>query len=358
MADLSTAIQGVLGGFFQSGPDDSLLTVDPSGVTPQETLSKIKTTTGDASSSLLDKAKAGFSTSDLNLKDLSRMVKIGENGVGLNTSEALRVFDRSLGTSIGGIESVSAKVKSDAISSALKLAGFPGVGELVNKAGQTYSVWDTARTDNAMGVFKALARLTGNDALGGVVSDIAKDSAFGALLTEALELGVPDAIDEIMNQVKDKELAKQRLIASLQSIVLRCDLASLRKVIEYIGAEAVIAKMPDAVMFLLAGYRFPPRTKPADYAALKAYLVETLGLVQPTWTLTKRNGVDVPALAPFSRISRDASIVLLSHTTPALNGLDPEYLVPVLCAKSYTLQDIQILGKKFYPQLVQWGLTR
>lgn len=357
---VSAALKGIVSSVFSTGPDDSLLKVDGFGITPTEVLSKLSTTPGSSTgpTSFLNKVTSGFKSSNLNLGDLSRIVKIGDQGVGVDQSEALRVLDRTLGTSVSGIESLNAKVKGDAISSILEVAGLPGVGQIVDKAANTYAIFDGARTDSAMGLLKAIGRITGNDALGGLVSAVSKDSMLGSLLTEAMALGVPDAIDEIWGQLKDKESAKQRLIASLPSVVLRCDLASLRKIIEYIGAEAVLAKMPDTVMYLLAGYRFPTRTKPADYPTLKTYLLETIDLVDPLWKETKRNGASVSALKPFTRTSRDARILLLSTTDPLHEGIDPVFKTPVLMAPSYVQQDIQLLGKKMFPVLGHWGLVK
>lgn len=357
---ISASIKGVVSSIFSTGADDSLLKVDGFGKTPTETLSKLSTAPGSATgpTSFLDKVTGGFSNSKLNLGDLARIVKVGEKGVGVDPSESLRILDRTLGTSLGGIESLNTKVKADALASLAKLAGLNGIAELIPKAGNALAIFDGARTDSALALMKAIGRLTGNDALGGLISSISKDSMLGALLTEAMALGVPDAVDAIWGQVKDKEAAKQRLIASLPSVVLRCDLASLRKIIEYIGAAAVLAKMPDTVLYLLAGYRFPTRTKVADYPALKTYLLETIVLVDPFWRDAKRKGATVPALRPFSRISRDAKLLLLSTTVPEHNGTDPVFKTDVLIAPSYVLIDITILGKKMFPELGHWGLVK
>lgn len=357
---ISAALKGVVSSVFSTGPDDSLLKVDGFGTTPTETLSKLSTAPGSATgpTSFLDKLTGGFKNSGMDLADITRIVKIGEKGVGLDPSEALRALDRSLGTSISGIESLNSKVKTDALQSLAKLAGFPGLSTLVGQAGAAYAIFDGARTDSALGLMKAIARLTGNDALGGLISGLSKDSLLGSLLTEALALGVPDAIDQIWGAMKDKDAAKQRLIASLPSVVLRCDLASLRKIIGYIGAEAVLAKMPDTIMYLLAGYRFPTRTKVTDYPELKTYLVDTILMIDTKWMTTKRKGVDISSLKPFTRISRDARLLLLSSVVPAHKGTDPLYKTPVLIAPSYTQTDIRQLGKKMFPVLGHWGLIK
>jgi hypothetical protein len=116
---------------------------------------------------------------------------------------------------------------------------------------------------------------------------------FGKIMAKASEYGIPEAIDMLLAKMADDKERKRLLIENLKNFVYQSDLVSINKVIDYVGAQGALARVPDFVSLLMTFYHYPMGvSKPT--VALRDQLAATLARVDPNWYLYNRKVVNDP----------------------------------------------------------------
>lgn len=339
-------------GTASTGPDDSLIAVDANGTTSEMVLSKVKSAATSAGSNLVDTAKK----TAMDPKAIASSIKITNGKFGLDGGSLQDILTKGLSKAnsakrVGGVGGVNLTGIPGLSNSQSKLAeGYLGdiignsASEVINGAGQAYKIGDGIQTDSASGLMKGIAKLADFPAFASVLDQNSFTATALSYLDSAIAMGIPSAIDVLMKKIKDDKRARARILANVRGAVLRADIATIKIIIEYIGAPAVMQQVPDAPVFILAAYNFPHGTKPKKYAALRAELIGLLSELDPLWDKEKRNGILVNKLDPFTRLSSAAKILLT---------LQPEYDVPIAMALSYRKVDLYGLLKKSYPLMIR-----
>ena len=306
-------------------------------------LSRLSATSQTAGNAIADAVKGG----KLKLSDISGITTIKDGNIGIDKNFAGRRADQVAGQNISGIFGTNPNLRTKALSNILGLTGNSRAQYITDQTGGIMKILDGADTSRASGLTKAISMLFKDTALGSYIDDNAVLGTAMAYLEEAIALGVPTLIDSIMGKVNADKDAKKRLIDNTLLIVARGDLATLNKIMDWIGPEGVLIKVPQAVKILLGAYKLPFRSEPGKYQEYREELIGTLNRLKPEWHLTTMGTERVYDFDVFSRVSAHSKLLLL------LND-DPTYLVPVLAAPKYKMVDLIDLARRNYPLMAVW----
>lgn len=338
-------------GMASTGPDDSLVAVDAHGSTPSEVVSRFKKTSNEIGGAALD----GVSKSMLDPKNIVEVIKVDDGKIGVDSNSLGDVLKDAI------IDAADSKRRLDGV----KLGNVPGLPSdqaklaesildglvderyagLINDAGELYEIASKTDTGSASSLMKAIGKFAGVDAFQGIIDQNAWVATGLSYLDAAMKLGIPNAIDELMKKFKDDKKAREQLISNVRGVILRGDVATLKKIIDWTSAQSVIDQVPDACYLLLSCYRFPRDTKPTQYPELRTELLGVLNDLDATWSTINRNGTEVGYLDPFSRISPDSRKLL---------QLEPEFDVQLMIASKYRTADLVLTLTKQYPVIRNW----
>lgn len=327
-----------------TGPKTDLVAVDAYGTTPSTGLSRLSKVVNESVSGVGDALKK----SNLKVSDVAQIVTIKDGQVGIDPRTAGARADQVAGQNISGIFGTNPNLKQKALSNILGITENPRAQHITDQAGNIVRIWDGADTSRASGLTTAVNALFKDTPLGVYRDD---DGILGtalAYLEEAVALGIPDAIDAIMNKMDQDKLAKQQLIDSTLMILARGDLVTLMKIMDWVGPEGIFIKVPNAIQILLGAYQFPFRSTPDQYPQYRVQFLEVLTRLKADWAYTTVEGEVMFDFSVFTRLSAHARILLL------LND-DATYLVPALAARNYPVIDLYQNLRQKYPKMATWS---
>lgn len=327
---------------FVTGPNDDVVAVDARGTTPKEVLAKSKITPQSPGLKALERIK----NPDLNANDVAKMISL-KGGAGIDKKEALGRIDNVLGQNVSGIFGQSPGLKEKAAGNLLGILTDGRYNGILGDTGELLEIGRGVDSNRATALMKAVKQFSNV----GVIGDFVDNNAYVALglglLETAAEWGIIDAIDTIMGKLRAEKLAKARLVEGLRGAVLRGDIRMVNKILDLTSVEAALARMPNMIVLLLAGFRFAPKTPIEDYPGIKAELIALLVRVNPKWDVIVRNGVEIPDLAPF-RTASQASRILLQL------GNDERWRLQCLIGNKFRYQNLSDLARVQYPVLQAW----
>jgi len=327
---------------FVTGPDDDVLAVDARGNTPKATLAK---TTKQPETPQL-KALERLKNTELNAADVAKMVSL-KGGVGVDKKEALGRIDNVLGQNVSGIFGQSQSLKEKAAGNLLKLVTNGQANGIIDDTGELLALGRDVDSNKATALMKAVKQFSNVGIIGDFIDNNAYLATGMALLDMASAFGIPQAIDTIMGKLKNERLAKARLVEGLRGAVLRGDFKTVNKIMDITGVPAALARIPNMVVLLLAGFRFPPKTPVEEFAGYRTEMLATLTRINPKWDVVVRNGVEVPDLTPFRTASQASRIVLM------LNN-DETYRMQCMIGNKFRYQVLSDLARIQYPILQAW----
>lgn len=306
-------------GFLQNGPKDESLVVDPYGVSDNNILNSL----GDKISGFAQDMFGELRSSPSLVSDLTSMLTNGGNFAISKEGLADRVLG-ALGGQSGMIRNLSDTMKSSLVNG----MGLPeGIYDTAISliGGQSTSI-NVGNINSAKEIFSLISSITRSDQLGGLFDVGGESSLLAGVMREAIALGVPDAIDILIEKSKHDDIAYNALYANMQVAVDYSDLDTINTMIDKIGVNAFLGQCPDAVQRLLTSYELPVGTSSANYDNEWAALETVLNKLRPGWGKIKRNGVLINDLTFYATVSTDARRLMLRES---------DHLVPVLIGSTY-----------------------
>ncbi len=186
-----------------------------------------------------------------------------------------------------------------------------------------------------------ISSITGNAQVIKVLDLEGENALFGTIIKSAIALGVPKAIDQILDKISDEKLRKKLMVDNLEISARMSDLVTVNKVLDEIGVEKALTKVPKLINVLLTFYRIPETKKPESIASLKTKLLTLLNRINPTWSDTTRNGVTIKNLEPFTYSSKDARTLFTT---------DDNYRTLAMIAPTYKSENVMRLLRRSYPK--------
>lgn len=353
-AKLSPAVVSV-------GPTDELVANDGRGNTPQSTINKQSTQTSKQANVIGE----GERESKIKIpKDKVKNFltkKISEPKI--SDSAAQQGLEASIGKKLVSIygattnDPEAAKAQQRAVTAYRDDKTGRNKTELKDAAGNSIQIWDRADPTKVASLANAFKSIGSNVSQTGIIDEKGKFAAALGLLDQAVALGVPQLIDDIVTYVKNNKEAKRVLIESARQVIQRSDIPTLNKIIDLVGGQGVLSRVPDAISLLLMFYRFKWGTKTADYPARRAELIAVLNRLDANWNTTKRNGVATSNLSVTNYMSQNAKTLFLlaQPGTTDDNFFDQPYLLEAVMAGAYPFRNLQQLGRSMYPEIAVWG---
>lgn len=341
----------------ETGPFDDLVAVDAYAATPEVTEEKLAN-----EPEAINEGLAGLKDISVSPADLTKIIMFDKGSPGidsnklsdvaktnaiaaiLNNGEAGKRIDQAAGQNLNSIPGLDKNTK--VVAETL----MPGILEnetlqMADTAGGWIKIGKDADLSSATGITKAIKKLTKDSAIGDFIDNNAELGIAMSYLDEAVKLGIPSMIDALIKKYRDDKRFIERLINSTRSVIMRSDIDSLNIILDEVGSEGVLSRVPDACTLLLSAYRYPRKTEPKEYPDKRTQLLTVLNRIDPLWDTLPRAGVTTSALQPFFRISKQASELLL---------MEPGYDVPIMIAKSYPPVDLGSLARRCFPRMRAW----
>lgn len=327
----------VVPGFLETGPKDEALVVDPYGVSDNSILNNV----AKAASGMVQDAIESLRRSPDLIADLTSMTLLGEGSFSMVRDNLANRVIGSLGGQYGIVNNLTGSLRES----------------IVNGRGLPEGIFDTAvmvvnhqvekfnanGMENARQVYSLVDQITSHRDLNQFF-DIGSESALMAgVMRELIALRVPGSLEVLVEKAPHEEVAYNALYANMRVAVEYSDLDTVNLMIDHLGPEAFLARVPDAVQVLLSNYELPLGTHDGLYAAEWIALQACLDSLSPGWGRTLRNGEVVSDLSFYATLSEDAKKLML---------LDPEYQIAALVGPAYqgTPDMLQELRQR-YPYL-------
>jgi len=309
-------------------------------ITAESTLSGFKSTVSESVSKLGNM----FKTTRFDATDLVKTINL-KDGVGLDKSALTSQLSKVSGYRFDSTSTFLSGLQGTATD---KLTSYLGKDQssIKNLLGEVVSVANGDGT-SARSLFGVIGDVLGGDWVN-YFPDIAGQAAFfGTLIEKAMELGIPDAIDDLLDKIDDEETRKELLISNAEKCAKAGDIANLELIKGYIGAAALKAKVPDLVKYVMQGYKLPTNNSSnatvPDYAGIYSKMMSLFNSVDPGWDVTDRNGV---------KISRLYCFVTASESTRKVFAYAGSYADVMLLAPSYPTNTAKAIATRDFPGIV------
>lgn len=322
---------------FTAGPQDKLDAVDVYGVKS----SSLINTALQAAQSFGEDVLGMFRRSSGLLPNLANVLSLSSSGLNINGGNLTNRIINSLGGSTGVINGLSASLKDTLVNT----AGLdPNIyNQAVAVVGNITMSLETNQLSDARGVFDLINRVTGQSGLAQFFDVGAEANLISGLTGELIQLGVPDAIDVLVQNAKQSKAAEAALLGNVMGAIQKSDMKTIQLMINKLGVGGVLAKVPNAAYLILTFYQIPSGSKSSDYSGLLTTMVGIVSTLKPDWNTYTRNGVTVDNLAPFTYASKDA-LTLFKQS--------PTYAAAATIAPTYPAVDLVKYAKQTYPYML------
>lgn len=322
---------------FKTGPKDDLLAVDVYGISDNGILNNITDKLSGFAMGALD----SFRKSTGLVTDLTSMIRM-ENGGFSFDKQAL--VDR-VASAMGGTSNILRGMSGDLQTSLTQ--GYnvdpsilSQVQVVVGEATQSFS---SGNLKDARGIFDLVNQISGDSQLSQFIDVGAQTNMLSGLFREAIQMGVPEAVEALANQAQYSMSADYALRGNIEVAVTMSDLDTTSLMVDKLGLNRVLADVPDAATRLASNYQLPDGIDNAGLDAEATKFTNTLSKLHPGWDSYNRDGTAVSDLSIYTALSQDARQLL---------GRDPDHQVAALIASSYQGGSMIDQVKTMYPYAV------
>lgn len=259
----------------------------------------------------------------LNPKTLSKMIKVGPNGVVFDTDNLISAVGSSLGFNISGKSGAVLAIADMVTGEFNRLTGLNMNNVLVSN-GKTFGINDNWRSQAGMQTLNLLRQYTGIDEF---LDVSVQTSLYNSILYNSAIFGMKDSYKSLWDAYPYAALRQDAFIQAMRNMITNGDIESIDTVIALLdqqGRNTLLNKYPDFVETLFSRFHFNNNVFPEDYPVLRNKLLGILNIViGPGWYYRMTQFGQALNLGIVSDISADM-VTLLS---------DVDELVPLLCAR-------------------------
>ena len=292
-----------------------------------------------------DKAVEVFKTIKFDPRQTLKLVNFTD-GLSLNKDVLIDRIENATGYRFDASKSYLQQMKGDALKLFGEKTGLGSTG-LIDADGALHPLL-TGDEVSARDFYSLLSDITGSDFAKQFPDIQAEIALFGSVINQAIALGLPDAIDDLMKKFSDEAARKEVLISNLERCAKAGDLASLDKIKEYIGAKDMYVRCPKLVTYVMQGYMFPTSGDKPKYEKIYNRMVSLFGDVNPNWDRDVRDGVVVGRLEPFATASSSTQTVFTTVGNRNASGVD--HVAMALIAPNYRSDALKNIAKQNFPK--------
>lgn len=199
----------------------------------------------------------------------------------------------------------------------------------------------TDQQKDASALSKLLSNVTGSDELIQIFDMHAEVAVIGALLDKSIEMGVPQAVEKLLERIDDEKVQRRVALERLRLAALGSQLGTVRTIVDMSGADAAMAKVPDIVPLITQHYDWGYGTSRDEYPDKRDELIKTLSELNSRWYLKKRDGVWVSDLEPFS-VASDKALTLFKMS---------DYQRQAMIAPTYPERSYTSIARQYHPKV-------
>lgn len=321
---------------FQTNGRDAMIVEDAYRISNDQP----KNTIFDSAKGIYSDGIEGLKTNTSSVRELTNLIMGAKRG----TVDKADMFERALsamGSSLPSLlGSIGGALKNQLSSAAGTLIG-PDAEKSVDVIyGSLDKIVQVASVNDIDGLAEVINELTGNSDLMKVINIEAEAAILGGLTSQLIRYGIPDLIDDVMEQsASDAAIKKAYQYVSTDSIV-GTDLATINRVIDKIGLAAYLEVNPNPIRNILNSFFFGTDDTIDKWPAKRVLLLSTLNRIDPHWQEYNRNGTYVKDLNAFTLASTDAKKLL--------QMADPEAMLSMV-APSFLSTGVSSVVKSLYP---------
>lgn len=196
--------------------------------------------------------------------------------------------------------------------------------------GEVDAVIAQADLRSAQGIGKVIEKLTGSSDLVTILNMDPKISVIKGMIDEAMRIGLPEAVDVLIDSFDDEESRRKLRLFSTVNAANNTDLDFIEKQIDSpdIGSGPIVSLTPDITSSILKNYTLKNRNPEIDDSQK---LIRILGKLDSSWMKYNRNGDYIDNLSSLTDASEDALRVLLK---------DPATYVAALISGDVKIHDM------------------
>lgn len=188
-----------------------------------------------------------------------------------------------------------------------------------------------------------LIHLIGDTGLAlGIVDLSAEIAILEYAIDEAVYLGVPGAVDRVLNKVKDPDLKKEMLIRNADKAAVNGDITIVNMAIDTAGGDVILIRNPTIINNLVLNYNISS----IDERSLEEQhleLIDTLNKLDSNWRNKERNNESVSKLEHFTHMSKDARKVL---------AYDDQFFVELIISEVMDQPHYKDVSKSIYGNIM------
>lgn len=203
------------------------------------------------------------------------------------------------------------------------MAGALGAGEgsVELLLGTGKAVLDPATYKDARSLTAMLSAVSGNSELAQLIYMQAELAVLNVILDKSIELGVADAIEQVLAKINDEDAARRFLLQRIRQAAQQSDLRTVQKAVQYVGSDGVLARVPEIVELITSHYQLPRGEGAPSHLASYTLLTDTLAMVKPDWHLARRGLQTVRNLTPFQMAGADATMLFQKFNDTVVDSL-------------------------------------
>ena len=259
----------------------------------------------------------------LNTKDITKAIRIGQDGVTFNEDSIVNAIGRDAGVNIRGTSGIMRQLKKEIVGEFHKLTGF-NIDGLITADGERMRITKNWRGNAGKEILKMVGKTAGFDEF----LDVSIRGAFyNGTLFNAATYGMSGSYGKLFKAYpKGFELIRRDAIMDAMRIVIsNGDIESVDKLTELLdkeGKNVLLSRYPNFVELLFSNFRFDRDMFPEQYPALQAKLLRLLNdLIGPNWYMKYTEFGQALNLAIIQKVSKDMKVLLSSW----------DEIVPLLC---------------------------
>ncbi len=320
---------------YKGAATDNLVAVEANKVTDSEkVINDYKSTQGKGTgigTKIATKVATAINSIDENdVRKAATFIDI-ENG-GIRTEKAVEAATSAFGKYAGGaFESLSPGLQKGLTKIGItedKLAS----GELVNEValvinGEHQLINQVKNIDDAKSFTEFLSRALGNEKVMSVIDLTEQAETLSRFVTLAIDLGVPELFDEIINKIQSPEGRAVAWARLASDAIISSNLPLLSQALDNVSVRELRAIVADPVKALLSNYVIADRPYSAEYISLTQILTR----LEPEWYLKDVEGVKYPNLSVYSS-ANEAAVKILSRGVEHRSYVSVASRVPRLTA--------------------------
>lgn len=286
----------------------------------------------------LDTSALWLRSTGCTVEGLVKLLKVEDGKLGLDTKEIQKRLDKTLNASLANMDNAARVSIVTAMAGNLNTSP----ADLEMRIGEATVLIEAAKANDAKGFTELLKTATGSSALIEFLDLEAEAAILDHLIDQAIQLGIPQAIDIVLEKIEDDKIRRKIILNNIRSSAIWSDLDYIDKAVELVGSSGVLARVPDLISLITRYYSIPRRSKSSDYGDLLGKLKSTLNGVDPSWMFTTKLDVVVGNLEAFTEASNDCEKLFL---------LDENLVTSTLIGKAYKVQSISSVAKFNYAHI-------